>query len=73
MLADAKALWQISKSWLVGHLFLSGHSQCLGRKHSDQLNVFMSVLKLVNVLKEKNCGHKRSVLPNAKAQARGAK
>ena len=57
MRTDAKAFWQISKSRLGGDLLLGGASQCLRRKNSDQLHVLVSVVKLVNMLEEKNCTH----------------
>jgi hypothetical protein len=57
MLADIEAVWQISKARLIGYPLLGSASQSLGRKHPDELHVFVPVIELVHMVKEKNCVH----------------
>ena len=62
MFADIEAVRHISKAWLVGYPLLSSTRQRLGRKYSDKLHVFVSVVELVNVLENKHRDHSK-VLP----------
>jgi len=57
MLADLEALWQIPKTRLARDPLLGCASQCLGRKDADKLHVFVSIIKLMNMLEEKDCAH----------------
>ncbi len=57
MLADLEALWQISEARLVGNSLLGSASQRLGRKDADEFHFFVSVIELMNMLKEKYCAH----------------
>ena len=58
VLADIEAVWQIPKTRLAGQALLSGTSQFFRREHSDELHVFVPVIKFVNMLEQKNRLHK---------------
>jgi len=57
MLTDAKAFQQIAKSRLCSHLLLRSTGHRLGGKDSDELHVLMSIIELMDVLEQKDCGH----------------
>jgi hypothetical protein len=57
LLTDVEALGMLAKTGLISYTPLRSASQCLGRKDTDALHVFVSIIELVNMLEEKNCAH----------------